>query len=224
MMTLGSVRIDVVDVDLRVAGEVDLAVEVADRDVAAPIEAERPRQAREHTGLAEGLVAALEQTGDRIELVGLEEVALVEQRERALVAPRQVGVVDVEVREALDRREDAEQPAIAEEVAHLDVDLAEEGLVVVDADAAAGVLEEELEALLLLLVGLVDGDLDVGLEDREVLGASPAPARRWRPASPRRSAPRDPPGRDRSACSSSRCRPACRCRPAAAAPPACSTR
>jgi hypothetical protein len=132
--------------DLGVAGDVDLAVLVAHLHRGAAVEVEGMRDAGQGAGLAERLVAAPEQPGHRVELVALEEVALVERGQRALVAPRRVGVVDVEVREALDRREDAEQPAIAEEVAERDVDLTQEGLVVVDADAAAGVLEEELEA------------------------------------------------------------------------------
>ncbi len=43
-------------------------------------------------------------------------------------------------------------------------------LIAVDADEGLGVLEEELAPVVLLLVGVVQGHLDVGLEMRQILG------------------------------------------------------
>ena len=49
-----------------------------------------------------------------------------------------------------------DQAAVAEVVGERDVGVGDEGLVVVDADLGADVLDEQLEAAVLLLVGVVD--------------------------------------------------------------------
>ncbi len=99
-----------------------------------------------------------------------EEVAVVEQVHLPLPAARQVGVDDVEVLEALDRLEGGQHPLVAQVVGEADVGLGDEGLVVGDADRAAGVLDEQLEAAVLVLAALVDRHLDGRLEARQLVG------------------------------------------------------
>src|SRR5882724_12705982 len=147
--------------------EVDLADDVAQPDLGAVVEGEGIDERGERPGLLEGGPAAGQKAG---RVLGDVEGAVVEALDLPLLPLRQVGIGEVEVREALDRREVGEDAAVAQVVGEAEQDPAEDGLVALHPGVGLGVLQEELAAAVLLLVAVVDRHLDVRLVARQLLG------------------------------------------------------
>src|ERR1044072_1880322 len=139
--------------------EVVLAPDVTQRRLDAVVEVEGVDE--EAGGAADAIGGAPLQpplVGDAEEEgVGVEECCA------PLEPPRQVHVNDVEVGEARHRVELQEQPLVTQVIGEGELRLRDDEPVRGDADAGVAVLEEELEAAVVFLVLVVDGDLDVGL-------------------------------------------------------------